>query len=354
VEHFHPPKWNIFSHLRATSFPEARNSLPSSPISNLPVFGIPIANRKRKDPPRRLYFAQTMTQTAQTRLLARSPWTIRNSPFAWGSLFIGALTLAVYYKVIAELVETWWTNPDFSHGFLVPAFAAYMVWTKRAALNLKCSEPSWEAIAIVATGLAILLLGVYGASVFLSRISLVITLAGLILCFGGWALLKQLRFVVLVLLLAIPLPAVIFNQIALPLQYLTAKLASGLLPLVGVPVLRDGNIIQLSDVKLEVAEACSGIRSLVTLFTLAIFYGYFLEKTFVRRLMLALASIPIAIAANAVRIFGTGVCIQYWDPEKALGFFHEFSGWVMFLVSLVCLFIVHRSIQLLSALGERA
>ena len=91
--------------------------------------------------------------------------------------------------------------------------------------------------------------------------------------------------------------------------------------------------------KLEVAEACSGIRSLMSLFTLAVFYGYFLEKSFLRRVVLALASIPIAIAANAVRILGTGLCVQYWDPDKALGFFHEFSGWVMFLVSLGCLFM---------------
>src|ERR1039458_3756267 len=101
--------------------------------------------------------------------------------------------------------------------------------------------------------------------------------------------------------------------------------------------------------KLEVAEACSGIRSLMSLFTLAIFYGYFLERSSLRRVVLALASIPIAIAANAVRIFGTGLCVQYWDPDRAEGFFHEFSGWVMFLVSLACLFMVHRAMMLIPA-----
>jgi exosortase len=106
--------------------------------------------------------------------------------------------------------------------------------------------------------------------------------------------------------------------------------------------------------KLEVAEACSGIRSLMSLFTFSIFYGYFIEKSFLRRTVLALASIPIAIAANAVRILGTGLCVQYWDPEKALGFFHEFSGWVMFLVSLGCLFIVHRAMSLLPTRRRQA
>lgn len=294
-----------------------------------------------------------MAQFAQTPVIARNPWTVRNSPFAWGSVLIGVLTLAVYHRVMEDLVGTWLSNPDFSHGFLVPIFAAYLMWRKREALSHKCVQPSWGAIAVVALGLAVLLVGVYGASVFFSRISLVILLAGLVLCFGGWILLKELRFVLLVLLLAIPLPAIIFNQIALPLQFFASKLASDLLPMFGTPVLQNGNIIQLSTVKLEVAEACSGIRSLVTLFTLAIFYGYFLEKTFVRRAILALASVPIAIAANAVRIFGTGLCVQYWDPVMALGFFHEFSGWVIFVVSLVCLIVVHRAMRFLFALGER-
>jgi len=108
-----------------------------------------------------------------------------------------------------------------------------------------------------------------------------------------------------------------------------------------VPVLQDGNIIQLPAMQLEVAEACSGIRSLMSLFTVAVIYGYFLERGVWRRVVLALASIPIAVAANVVRIFGTGMCVQYWDPEKAMGFFHEFSGWLMFLVSLGLLYLVH-------------
>lgn len=107
-------------------------------------------------------------------------------------------------------------------------------------------------------------------------------------------------------------------------------------------------MIELPVMKLEVAEACSGIRSLMSLFTLAVFYGYFLERTTKRRIFLALASIPIAVTANVARIVGTGLCVQYWDPDKALGFFHEFSGWVMFVISLACLYVVHRAMRLLS------
>jgi exosortase len=245
-----------------------------------------------------------------------------------------------------KLVTDWWQIPDFSHGFLVPLFAAYLVWEKRETLRATKIAPSWGGIVVMVLGLVVLLLGVYGSDLFLSRVSLVILLAGVVLCFGGHQFLKELRFALLVLLLAIPLPAIIFNQITFPLQILASKLASGLLPLFGVPVLREGNVIELPLMKLEVAEACSGIRSLMSLFTLSVFYGYFLEKSVLRRTALALASIPIAIAANAVRILGTGLCVQYWDPDKAMGFFHEFSGWVIFLVSLAFLYLVHRAMSL--------
>jgi exosortase len=256
------------------------------------------------------------------------------------------LILAVYYQVLEKLVLDWWRLPDFSHGFLVPPFVAYLVWEKRETLrNIKVA-PRWSGIAVMAFGLVVLLLGVYGSELFLSRVSLIILLAGLVLFFGGSQFLKELRFALLVLLLAIPLPDILYNQITFPLQILASKLSSNLLPYFGVPVLREGNVINLPVMKLEVAEACSGIRSLMSLFTLSIFYGYFMEKSTWRRVWLALASIPIAIAANAVRILGTGLCVQYWDPEKAMGFFHEFSGWVIFLVSLVCLYIFHSAMSL--------
>jgi exosortase len=293
-----------------------------------------------------------MAQELQASATAKNPWSLQDAHLVWGSALIGILMAAIYFRVMAKLVTDWWQIPDFSHGFLVPIFAGYLVWTKRSTLVGMRLAPSWGGVACIVFGLVVLVLGVYGAELFLSRVSLVIMLAGLVLCFGGWELLKELRFVLLVLLLAIPIPSIIFNEITLPLQLLASKLASALLPIFGVPVLREGNVIQLPSMKLEVAEACSGIRSLMSLFTLSVFYGYFLEKSFPRRALLALSSIPIAIAANAIRIFGTGLCVQYWDPDKAQGFFHEFSGWVMFLVSVGCLYIVHRAMRLFPGPGR--
>lgn len=256
-----------------------------------------------------------------------------------------ALVAGLYWGVVAKLIHDWYTNPDFSHGFLVPLFSAYLIWTKREQLRRTPIRQSWAGVWLVVAAMLLLFLGVYGAELFLSRISLVMLLGGLIWTMAGRPMLRELRFPLLVLLLAIPFPQVIYNQITFPLQILASKLASAALPLFGVPVLRDGNIIQLPSMQLEVAEACSGIRSLMSLLTAAIFYGYFLEPSVRRRVLLALAAIPIAVFANGARILGTGLAVQYWDPQKALGFFHEFSGWLIFVVSLGCLYLLHTAMN---------
>lgn len=270
-----------------------------------------------------------------------------NRRIAWAAALIVLLLTAIYHQVFRKLVVDWWEIPDASHGFLVPPFAAYLLWVKRTAIRQTSLRPAWSGAAIVAGGLSVVILGVFGAELFLSRISFLIVLVGLTVCFGGWKLLAEVRFAILIGLLAIPIPAIVYNQITLPLQTLAAKSAASLLPVFGVPVLREGHEIVLPSMKLEVAQACSGIRSLISLLTVSILYGYFLEGSVRRRVALAAASVPIAIVANCLRIVGTGLCVQYWDPDKALGFFHEFSGWVMFLVSLACLYLVHRSMALL-------
>jgi exosortase len=261
-------------------------------------------------------------------------------------VLLAALLVLLYHSIAVKLVTDWAELPDFSHGFLIPFFAAFLLWDKRVQLRNTAIAPSWGGLWLVALGLFELLLGVFGADLFLQRTSFVLLAAGLVWTLLGRAMVSRVKFVLLVLLLAIPLPTILFNQITFPLQLLASRFASDLLPLAGVPVLREGNVIQLPAMQLEVAEACSGIRSLMSLFTVAVIYGYFLERTTWRRVALALASLPIAVAANVARIFGTGLCVQYWDPDKAMGFFHEFSGWLMFLVSLACLYLVHRVMAL--------
>lgn len=258
-----------------------------------------------------------------------------------------ALLVALLYRSIAvKLVTDWYELPDFSHGFLIPFFVAYILWEKRSALVSTPVRPSWAGLSVVLIGLFFLLVGVFGADLFFSRISFVILVCGMVWMLVGLPMLRQVRFSLFVLILAIPLPTLIFNKITFPLQLFASRLSSMVLPLLNVPVLQDGNVIQLPTMQLEVAEACSGIRSLLSLFTLAVIYGYLLEKSPRKRLILALSSIPIAVAANVARIVGTGLCVQYWNPDKAVGFFHEFSGWLMFLVSLALLYTVHQVLQI--------
>jgi len=199
----------------------------------------------------------------------------------------------------------------------------------------------------LALALCVLIIGQMGAELFLARFSLVLLLASLIVLFFGWDYFRALFFPIAFLLLMIPIPAILFNQITFPLQLLASQVAATVLPLLGVPILREGNVINLPAMTLEVAEACSGIRSLMSLVTLAIIYGYLTEKRIALRVVLALASIPIAVAANSVRIIGTGLLVQYWDPDRAEGYFHASWGWIIFVISLVMLYALHSVMRIL-------
>jgi exosortase len=278
----------------------------------------------------------------------RATWSI-----PWVQLAIlGVLLVLLYHRIAVKLVTDWYELPDFGYGFLIPFFAFFLVWDKRRTLGTTPIAPSWAGAFLVVLGLFELLLGVFGADLFLQRTSFILVLAGIVWMLLGKPILGQLRFVLFVLLLAIPLPTIVYNQITFPLQMRASTCATWLLQLVQVPVLQEGNIIQLPAMPLEVAEACSGIRSLMSLFAVAVIYGYFLERATWRRWVLALSALPIAVTANVARIFGTGLCVQYWDPVKAMGFFHEFSGWLMFLVSLGCLYLVHVAMRLIAKEGR--
>jgi exosortase len=257
-----------------------------------------------------------------------------------------ALICVLYHGIVASLVSDWWSDPNFSHGFFVPLFSVVIVWQRRKTLASLPLQPSWSGIIVIAVALAVLVLGVFGAELFLSRSSLVLLLAGSIICFAGWNYFRALFFAWAVLFLMIPIPAILFNQVAFPLQLFASRLATWLLGVFGVPVLREGNVINLPSMSLEVVEACSGIRSLVSLITLAIVYGYFAVPRRLVRVILVLAAIPVAVVTNGIRIMGTGLLGEYWDPDKAQSFFHEFSGGVIFMLALVSLYLMHRLFML--------
>jgi exosortase len=282
------------------------------------------------------------------------PSTVRPPSVTWSPVplwqvgVLAALSLWLYWPTLAHLVGQWWTDPNFSHGFFVPLFSAFVIWQERDRLARITPQPSWGGLGIVLAGLGVLIVGRLGAELFLDRSSLLLVLAGIVILFFGWTLFRAVLFPWAFLLLMIPIPTIVFNQITFPLQLLASKVAATVLPVFGVPILREGNVINLPSMALEVAEACSGIRSLMSLVTLAIIYGYLMEKRLWVRWVLALASVPIAVAANSIRIIGTGLLVQYWDAEKAQGYFHASWGWIIFVFSLIMLYALHALIRVLS------
>jgi exosortase len=258
-------------------------------------------------------------------------------------LLTGGLFL-VYWQVFRRLVDAWIVDGNYSHGFLIVPIAAYLAWERRHKLAAAPIRPSWLGFVVFAGGVLVLLAGLMGSELFLSRISLLGTLAGMVLFLFGWAYLRILAFPLAFLLLMIPLPAIVFNQIAFPLQLLASRVGESVISTAGVPVLREGNVLILANTSLEVAEACSGIRSLVSLITLGIVYGYFIDPRGWVRAVIVASTIPVAILANGARVAGTGILAHWMGPAAAQGFFHEFSGWVVFIVAFALMLGLQRLI----------
>jgi exosortase len=255
---------------------------------------------------------------------------------------LAAALVWLYAGVMTSLVRQWASDDNYSHGFFVIPLAAFFVWERRESLATAPRRPSSLGVVLVLASLAVFVAGVFGAELFLTRVSLIGVIAGSILFIWGRDQFRTLLFPVAFLLLMIPLPAIIFNQIAFPLQLLASEAGESVIAAAGIPVLREGNVLVLPSRTLEVAEACSGIRSLVSLLMLAIVMGYFTERRSSSRVLIALAAIPIAIIANAARVAGTGLAAEWVSPSAADGFFHSFSGWAMFVVAFAGLLLFQR------------
>jgi exosortase len=252
--------------------------------------------------------------------------------------------LFLYWGVLQKLVHDWATDDNYSHGFVVVPVALYFVWERRARLAALPVRPSWIGLLIVAAGIGLLLAGLLGAELFVSRVSMLGVLVGTIVFVWGWRHLGALAFPCAFLLLMIPIPAIIFNQIAFPLQLLASRAGETILSAAGIPVLREGNVIILANTTLEVAEACSGIRSLVSLFTLGLVYGYLIDRRVGVRALLAIATIPVAIVTNALRVAGTGIAAHYYGARAAEGLIHETAGFLIFAAAFALFFVVAKLI----------
>jgi len=274
-----------------------------------------------------------MTPVQEFQSKNKLPWT----SIAW----FGVLLLACYAPVLRALVRQWDHDPDMGHGFFVPLIALFIVWQRRDELMAITPKPNWWGLVLVFWGAVQLITATLGAELFTARLSFLITLIGMILTLGGTFMLKKLAFPIFLLFFMVPIPAVIYSAATFKLQILASKLADDALTLLSIPVLREGNVLELPNQKLSVVEACSGIRSLLSLTFLSLVYGYFFERKTWIRVVLFISTIPIAIIANGSRVTITGIMTQI-KAELAEGFFHEAQGWVIFMVALVILIVWHQ------------
>lgn len=280
----------------------------------------------------------------------------------WQGIAISFAIAFTYVTVMTKLFHDWWTDENYSHGLLIPFIIGYILWTQREKFA-RVQTNSSVLLGGTAVVLALLALwaGVAGAELYTQRLSLVLLLAGITVYFWGLPLLRFLLVPLGLLFLAIPIPAIVFNKIAFPLQLFASRCAVWSMSVLGIPVLRQGNIIELKPLnsfdtkKLEVVEACSGIRSLMTLVTLAVVFAYFTHAPsdhngsgkrfgwwrdywFWRAVIIVASAVPIAILTNAFRVSGTGVLAHYYGTAIADGFFHSFSGWAIYIVAFILLF----------------
>ncbi len=255
-------------------------------------------------------------------------------------LMITACLGFLYAPVMKGLIYDWMNLPDFSHGFFIPLISLYLIYERRKQLSTLTISGCWAGVGLVIFGVLLLLLGNLATEYSTMRFSMIVVFGGLIVFHLGKEYIRILLFPLIFLIFMIPLPSILMGQITFPMQIFASKVSAKSLCLIGVPALREGNIIQLANTSLEVAEACSGIRSLISLVALAVVFAYFSQKTTFKRILLVISAFPIAVVANAARVTGTGILAHHYGDSVAQGFFHGLSGWILFVATLICLFVI--------------
>ncbi|MCP4269920.1 MAG: exosortase/archaeosortase family protein [Candidatus Brocadiaceae bacterium] len=251
----------------------------------------------------------------------------------WKVIPLILLFIGLYYQIIFYMVKDWYNDSNYSHGFLIPFISAYIIWKDKEKISkIKIKEDSLGFL-IILVGLVLYILGITGAEFFTMRFSMIPVMLGIVYCLCGREMAKSVLAPVGFLVCMIPIPSILFNVVAFPLKLFAANIATNVIQFLSIPVVRDGNIIHLTDMTLEVADACSGIRSLMSMIALGVAYAYLFQNNVIKRLILVLFIVPITITANVARVTGTGILSHYVGPAAAQGFFHEFAGIFIFMVA---------------------
>ena len=258
----------------------------------------------------------------------------------------------LYNHTIVKLVGDWSRDPNFSHGFLIPFISGFMIWQKHDLLPYGAIRPSGWGLAVLCMGMGMHILGNVGAELFVMRVSIVVSLCGIALYFLGWPFTREIAVPLLYLLIMIPIPSIIWNKIAFPLQGFAATLTADVVRGIGIPILQEGNVLHLPNTSLEVVDACSGIRSLTSLLALSGAFAYIGSLALPGKWILFLSAIPIAILVNIVRLTATAMMAIYIGAEAAQGFLHEASGVVVFVVAFASVYAVSQLLERIEARFE--
>jgi exosortase len=264
----------------------------------------------------------------------------------FGALSLSALMLILYAPVLGSLAKQWWSDPNYGHGFFVPLLAAYVLWNDRERWCAQPFRPENFGLVIMLFAIGLRILGMLGAELFTARLSLVILISGIVLFVAGRQVLRLIAFPIGYLLFMIPLPAIVYYQLTSPLQLWASRLGATGLVALGIHTVRQGNLLYLPNCTLNVVEACSGIRSLLSLLAVAVAYGYFAERSNWKRTILAIASVPVAIATNGLRLVATGVLSYFFGPSVDFGVVHVALGLGFFAVGFVSILLIHKLLGL--------
>lgn len=268
----------------------------------------------------------------------------------WASvLFICAVTGVVFYDGLDWMVKTWAHKEEYSHGFLIPVITLFLIWQKKDRLEKMTFEGSWTGFAVVFLGLVIFVLGELSTLYIIIQYAFVIVLLGLVLAVTGWRVIREIWVPLAFLVFMIPLPPFLYQELSAQLQLISSQIGVAFIRLFNISVYLEGNVIDLGSYKLQVVEACSGLRYLFPLASLAFISAYFFKAAFWKRCVVFLSSIPITIFMNSFRIGAIGVLVEHWGNAAAEGFLHDFEGWVIFMS---CTAILVGEMWLLAKIGE--
>ena len=264
---------------------------------------------------------------------------------AVGLLLVLASLVALYLPVLTYMAHDWKTNDNYSHGFFIPLIAGYMIYTMRTELQqIRLRPANWGLLLFVA-GLGQLYIARIGSEYFLQRTSIILVLLGMALFLAGTAMARRLLLPIAYLLFMVPLPAIIWNKIAFPMQLFSSAITEIVIQAIGIPVFREGNVLHLAQTTLEVVDACSGLRSLTTMFALSVALAWFSGHPVWKKWVLFFAAAPIAIFANIVRLTLTAGLASVYGAKVAQGFLHDFSGLFTFIFGLSLLLLVSKILQ---------